>query len=106
MTSESDSIVTRFHEGVHESLTFKWLSGLAITIILSLVGYVGRGILADQSAAAAERQDMKNELAIQKNATALKVQALELQLSEIQKSQEREHKLLVKIAARMGIEAE
>lgn len=80
-----------------QSLTWRWLAGLLITVVFSIGAWSSRGIAQDV-------ESLKSQLNEQKAAVSLRVQTLETQLSGVREAQEREHRLLVKIAKRMGIE--
>lgn len=97
-------MVKQMNVNVDEVLTYKWLAPITLALAISLMGYGMRSVIAEQLSASVERQEMKVAIADQRSAAALKIQALEIQLVDIQKSQEREHRLLVKIARRMGLE--
>lgn len=75
------------------NVSWQWLAGILLTIVLGGGAWVIKGHAADIETASRERVVM-----------ALRIQSLEAQFSAVREAQEREHRLLVKIAKRMGIE--
>lgn len=74
-------------------LDFKWLAGLLITLLFSVGGYAISRAMADietlkarQSIAEMHANDTKNEI------------------GNVRSNQERDHRLIVQIARKMGIE--
>lgn len=86
------------------SVSFTWLAGVLLTMLLGMVAYTGRTAAADIERVKAEVASAKAEVAEQKQTMTLRVQSLESQLLGVREAQEREHRLLVRIATRMGIE--
>ena len=74
-------------------LDFKWLAGILITLLFSVGGYAINRAMADietlkarQTIAELHANDTKNEI------------------SNVRSNQERDHRLIVQIARKMGIE--
>ncbi len=78
-------------------ITWKWLTPVLLSILLGIGTTFARGISADVDALKREQNELKT-------ASELRIQSLEAQLSGVRAAQEREHRLLVRIAQRMGIE--
>lgn len=80
-----------------EQVTFAWVSGVLLTILLGLAGWTAR-------TAAADIDKVKTDLSRQEQYVALRVQTLDSQIAAVRDAQRRQMDLLKKIATRMGIE--
>lgn len=78
-------------------ISWRFLTPVLLTVLLGVGSWFAKGVRADVD-------QLKTEQATQKAAVDLRVQALESQIAGVRAAQERNNRLLVKIAARMGIE--
>ena len=78
-------------------ISWRFLTPVLLTVLLGVGSWFAKGVRADVD-------QLKTEQATQKAVVDLRVQALESQIAGVRAAQERNNRLLVKIAARMGIE--
>ena len=78
-------------------ISWRWLTPLLLTVLIAIGSWFTSSVLADVGR-------IKIEAATHKAATDLRIQSLEAQIEGVRRSQERNNRLLVKIATRMGIE--
>lgn len=84
-------------DGENNYISWRFLTPVLLTILLGVGSWFAKGVRADVD-------QLKTEQATQKAVVDLRVQALESQIAGVRAAQERNNRLLVKIAARMGIE--
>jgi len=78
-------------------ISWRWLT----PVLLGLLITIGTGFAKSISA---DVDHLKTEQAEQKATVDLRIQSLEFQVTAVRAAQERDHKLIVLIARRMGIE--
>lgn len=78
-------------------VSWRWLTPVLISVLIGIGTAFARGVSSDI-------EGLKREQYSLKAASELRVQSLEAQLADVRQTQEREHRLLVRIAQRMGIE--
>lgn len=78
-------------------VSWRWLTPVLFGILITIGTAFASGVVRDIDALKREQTDLKA-------ASDLRIQSLEAQLSGVRVAQEREHRLLVRIAQRMGIE--
>jgi len=78
-------------------VTWRWLTPVLLSVLIGIGTAFARGVSADIETLQREQTSLKA-------ASELRIQSLEAQLNGVREAQEREHRLLVRIAKRMGIE--
>jgi len=78
-------------------VTWRWLTPVLMGLLITIGTAFSRGVSGDI-------ETLKSAQAELKAASEIRIQSLESQLSGVRAAQEREHRLLVRIAQRMGIE--
>lgn len=83
--------------GENNYISWRFLTPVLLTALLGVGSWFAKGVRADVD-------QLKTEQVTQKAVVDLRIQALESQIAGVRAAQERNNRLLVKIAARMGIE--
>lgn len=78
-------------------ITWRWLTPVLLSVLIGIGTAFARAVSTDI-------ETLQKEQTALKAASELRIQSLEAQLSGVRAAQEREHRLLVRIAQRMGIE--
>ena len=78
-------------------VSWRWLTPVLMGLLITIGTAYARGVSSDIEMLQKEQTALKAE-------SELRIQSLEAQLSGVRAAQEREHRLLVRIAQRMGIE--
>lgn len=78
-------------------ISWRFLTPLLLTVLLGVGSWFAKGVRADVD-------QLKTDQATQKAVVDLRIQSLEAQIAGVRLAQERNNRLLVKIASRMGIE--
>lgn len=78
-------------------ITWRWLTPVLMGLLITIGTAFARGVSSDIETLKREQTDLKA-------ASEMRIQSLEGQLVYVRAAQEREHRLLVRIAQRMGIE--
>lgn len=78
-------------------ISWRWLTPVLLTALIGIGSWFTSTVLADVA-------QIKVAAANEKAAVALRIQALEAQIAGMREAQERNNRLLVRIATRIGIE--
>lgn len=91
---------TRFRD---TPLDFKWLAGILITVLFSLIGYTLSHTMAELEAQKAA--DRAIEMRVNTNAAHIDTNSVLFGniSTRLQEGQDRDHRLLIQIAKKMGI---
>lgn len=85
-------------------LTWQTVAGTLGGIIVTVGLWAGLSLTLDVQALKVQTAAMKADTAVREATAANRISLLDLQITDVRTAQEREHRLLVRIAQRMGIE--